>query len=105
MVLGGAELWLEDAPPPPERIRVTPRVNVHYAGAWASRRWRFLLDGNKWVSGGRGRRASAPSPSSRERAGVRELPEPPAAPRGAARPAVRELRICEERLAVPRGLR
>jgi DNA-3-methyladenine glycosylase len=64
MVLGGAELWLEDAPPPAERIRVTPRVNVHSAGAWAGRRWRFLLEGNPWVSGpgaGRLRRAARPA--------------------------------------------
>jgi DNA-3-methyladenine glycosylase len=54
MVLGGAELFLLDAPPPPERILATPRVNVESAGpAWARRRWRFLLAGSPWVSGPR----------------------------------------------------
>jgi DNA-3-methyladenine glycosylase len=52
MVLGGAELFLLDAPAPTERILATPRVNVLSAGPeWARRRWRFLLAGSPWVSG------------------------------------------------------
>jgi len=40
----GPDLWLEAGdPPPPGRIRRTPRVGVHYAGAWARRRLRFLI--------------------------------------------------------------
>jgi len=53
MVLGGAELFLEDGPPP-GRVAVTPRVNVGSAGpAWARRRWRFVEAGSGWVSGPR----------------------------------------------------
>jgi len=49
---------LLDAPPPPERILATPRINVASAGpAWARRRWRFLLAGSPWVSGPRPRAA------------------------------------------------
>ena len=52
-LLGGA-LFVEDAPRPRERVRVTPRVNVGHAGPWAARRWRWLLEGSPWVSGPRG---------------------------------------------------
>ena len=48
--LGGEVLFLEDAPPPPERIVAARRVNVHYAGPWADRPWRYLLLGNPFVS-------------------------------------------------------
>ena len=52
MDLGGPELHLLDAPPPPERVVATARVNVESAGPrWARRRWRFLLAGSPWVSG------------------------------------------------------
>jgi DNA-3-methyladenine glycosylase len=52
--LSGAELFLEGAPPPPERVVVTARVGVEAAGPpWARRRWRFLLAGSRWVSGPR----------------------------------------------------
>ena len=51
MDLSGAELFLEDGPPPP-RVAVTPRVNVDFAGpAWSRRRWRFVAAGSRWVSG------------------------------------------------------
>jgi DNA-3-methyladenine glycosylase len=44
-------LFVEDAPAPAEDEVVTaPRVNVHYAGDWAERPWRFALRGNGWVS-------------------------------------------------------
>ena len=51
--LAGTALFVEDAPRPREPIVATPRVNVHYAGAWAGRPWRYLLEGNPWVSGQR----------------------------------------------------
>lgn len=51
--LCGDALFVEDAPRPPERVHVTPRVNVDHAGPWAARRWRYLLAGSPWVSGPR----------------------------------------------------
>lgn len=54
MDLSGPELHLLDAPPPPGRVVTTPRVGVESAGpTWARRRWRFLVEGSPWVSGGR----------------------------------------------------
>lgn len=61
--LEGGVLFLEDAPRPAGRVVSTPRVNVAHAGPWAARRWRFLLDGNPWVSGPRPRRITRPRPS------------------------------------------
>jgi DNA-3-methyladenine glycosylase len=46
----GDDLFVEEAPAPRERIASLPRVNVHYAGPWAGRPWRYLLEGNRWVS-------------------------------------------------------
>jgi DNA-3-methyladenine glycosylase len=54
--LEGGVLFVEDAPRPRERILRTPRVNVHHAGAWAAKPWRFVLEGSPW--------ASRPPPSS-----------------------------------------
>jgi DNA-3-methyladenine glycosylase len=48
--LEGEVLFVEDAPPPPERVVAAPRVNVRYAGPWADRPWRYLLAGNPFVS-------------------------------------------------------
>ena len=48
--LTGDDLFVEDAPPAPERVVAAPRVNVHYAGEWAERPWRYALAGNAWVS-------------------------------------------------------
>jgi DNA-3-methyladenine glycosylase len=62
--LAGATLFVEDAPRPEERVVATPRVNVRYAGDWAGRPWRYLLDGNPWVSG---RRAAGGARVSRRR--------------------------------------
>ncbi len=59
----GDVLFFEDAPPPAERIVVSPRVNVAYAGRWAAKRWRFALDGNRSVS----RPSPSPRPSPRKR--------------------------------------
>lgn len=51
-LVDGEELWLaDDGQRVPERlVRVGPRVNVDYAGRWASRRWRFWVDGHPAVS-------------------------------------------------------
>ena len=59
--LTGDDLFVEDAPAPRERIVAAPRVNVHYAGEWAERPWRFALFGNAWVS------RPAPLPAPRRR--------------------------------------
>jgi DNA-3-methyladenine glycosylase len=50
--LTGDDLFVEDAPQP-GRILSGPRVNVHYAGRWAERPWRYALAGSPWVSGPR----------------------------------------------------
>jgi DNA-3-methyladenine glycosylase len=56
----GPDLWLEEGSPVPDRaVARTPRIGVDYAGAWAARRLRFILEGHPSVSGPRGR--SAPS--------------------------------------------
>jgi DNA-3-methyladenine glycosylase len=60
--LTGSRLFLEDGPRPRERVLATPRVNVHYAGPWAERPWRYLLEGNAWVSGPASRRGRRPRP-------------------------------------------
>jgi DNA-3-methyladenine glycosylase len=49
----GDDLFVEDAPPPPERILSGRRVNVDYAGPWAEKPWRYALAGSPWVSGPR----------------------------------------------------
>ena len=69
--LGGDDLFVEDAPRPPERVLSGRRVNVDYAGPWAEKPWRYALEGNLWVSrpsivpGGRGE--AAPSRTARKR--------------------------------------
>ena len=56
----GPELWLEVGSPVPDSdIRRTPRIGVDYAGAWARRRYRFLIAGHVAVSGSRGLRTAA----------------------------------------------
>jgi DNA-3-methyladenine glycosylase len=52
--LRGERLWIERASKPSERIRVTARIGVDYAGQWKRRRLRYLLAGNPWVSGPKG---------------------------------------------------
>jgi len=59
--LTGDDLFVEDAPPPPEPILSGRRVNVDYAGPWAERPWRYALAGNPWVS----RPPLAPRPLAR----------------------------------------
>jgi DNA-3-methyladenine glycosylase len=48
--LAGGILFVEEAPRPRERVLRTPRVNVHYAGPWARKPWRFVLDGSPWAT-------------------------------------------------------
>jgi len=48
--LAGDDLFVEDGPPPAERIVAGPRVNVHYSGEWAEKPWRYALAGSPWVS-------------------------------------------------------
>ena len=50
MDLCGAELYLEESEVPVGQIGRSTRINVDYAGAWASRRWRFYERGNRYVS-------------------------------------------------------
>ena len=56
----GPELWIEAGSPISDTaVRRTPRIGVEYAGAWARRRYRFLIAGHGAVSGSRERRAVA----------------------------------------------
>jgi len=48
--LCGGRLYLEDCELPVGRIGRSPRINVDYAGSWASKRWRFYERGNRYVS-------------------------------------------------------
>jgi len=48
--LCGVRLYLEHCELPVGRIGRSPRINVDYAGRWASRRWRFYERGNRYVS-------------------------------------------------------
>lgn len=44
-------LWIEAGEPVVDRVvRRTPRIGVDYAGSWASRRYRFIIDGHPAVS-------------------------------------------------------
>ncbi|HEY6097906.1 MAG TPA: DNA-3-methyladenine glycosylase [Anaeromyxobacter sp.] len=65
--LTGDDLFVEDAPSPPERILSARRVNVDYAGPWAEKPWRYALAGNPWVSAPRlaARASRASRPTSR----------------------------------------
>jgi len=53
--LRGPILRIEDGPRPQGRIVRTARIGVGYAGAWADRPWRFVLQGSPWTSGGKNR--------------------------------------------------
>lgn len=54
-------LFVADDGAPPPRRRVSPRIGVEYAGAWAERKLRFFVDGNPYVSGPWRRRTSRSS--------------------------------------------
>jgi DNA-3-methyladenine glycosylase len=42
--LTGPDLWLEEGDPVPDRrVRRTPRIGVHYAGAWVSKPYRYVV--------------------------------------------------------------
>ena len=48
--LCGGRLYLEHSGLPVGPIDRSSRINVDYAGRWASRRWRFYERGNRYVS-------------------------------------------------------
>ncbi len=49
--LTGDVLWLEEGRPVGHReVRRTPRIGVDYAGWWAHRRYRFIVDGHPAIS-------------------------------------------------------
>lgn len=53
--LTGDKIWIEaGAPIPDERVVVSTRVGVQYAGADALLPYRFSIKDNKWVSKGKG---------------------------------------------------
>jgi DNA-3-methyladenine glycosylase len=47
----GRHVWIEKGPVPIERVKVTARIGVDYAGQWKRRRLRYCLAGNAYVSG------------------------------------------------------
>jgi DNA-3-methyladenine glycosylase len=94
--LAGDDLFVEDAPAPPERIHSARRVNVDYAGPWAEKPWRYALAGNRWVSRpplpqrasatGRGEEARPARPGATARRTRRAArAKPPAEPRSRRR--------------------
>jgi DNA-3-methyladenine glycosylase len=48
--LCGGQLYLERSDVPAGRIGRSARINVDYAGAWASKLWRFYERGNRYIS-------------------------------------------------------
>jgi len=48
--LCGSQLYLEQSDVPVGRIARSPRINVDYAGIWASKPWRFYERGNRYIS-------------------------------------------------------
>ena len=48
--LCGSQLYLERPDLPAGRIGRSTRINVDYAGTWASKPWRFYERGNRYVS-------------------------------------------------------
>ncbi|HZC46254.1 MAG TPA: DNA-3-methyladenine glycosylase [Candidatus Acidoferrum sp.] len=48
--LCGGRLYLEQSELPVGKVGRSPRINVDYAGHWASKRWRFYERGNRYVS-------------------------------------------------------
>lgn len=53
LALDGRALWLERGVAVPAReVARGPRIGVEYAGAWASKPYRFWVRGSRWVSRG-----------------------------------------------------
>ena len=50
MDLCGSQLYLESCSIPVGRLGRSMRVNVDYAGPWASKQWRFYERGNRYIS-------------------------------------------------------
>jgi DNA-3-methyladenine glycosylase len=48
--LCGNVLYVRDGGEPPPKIIATPRIGVDYAGKWKRKLWRFVIDGNGFVS-------------------------------------------------------
>jgi DNA-3-methyladenine glycosylase len=48
--LCGSQLYLETSALPVRRVGRSTRINVDYAGDWASKRWRFYERGNRYIS-------------------------------------------------------
>jgi DNA-3-methyladenine glycosylase len=46
----GQVLYLEDRGDAPPKIITTPRIGVDYAGQWKLKPWRFLINGNEFIS-------------------------------------------------------
>ena len=46
----GRVIYLENAGEPVGKIIARPRIGVDYAGKWKHKPWRFLINGNKFVS-------------------------------------------------------
>ena len=46
----GEILYVEDRGEPAPKILTTPRIGVEYAGRWKHKPWRFLINGNDFVS-------------------------------------------------------
>ena len=50
----GRDLWLEEGSPPPRRsVLRTPRIGVAYAGPWADKKFRFVIEAHPAASGPR----------------------------------------------------
>jgi DNA-3-methyladenine glycosylase len=51
--LDSNEIWIEDSSiiVPKNRIEITPRIGIDYAGEDALLPWRFCVKDNPWVSG------------------------------------------------------
>jgi len=48
--LCGRVLYIRDDNEPAPKVRVRPRIGVDYAGIWKHKPWRFLVEGNEFVS-------------------------------------------------------
>jgi len=46
----GWTMYVEDRGDPSPKIKTTPRIGIDYAGKWKHKPWRFLINGNQFVS-------------------------------------------------------